>query len=145
MDAKHAEAPFREALRLEQDLPIAHYRLGHLAYTEGNYADSIFHFQKSLEPSRTVKYEIIQYQVDIARKVLSFCCLKLFESYKNEAVLSREYTELDALINTYMGTETNHAKPIVISPFQPGTGLEFIPITYDEYISTKSKQMKAGT
>ncbi|RAK14102.1 tetratricopeptide repeat protein [Anoxybacillus vitaminiphilus] len=44
-----AKNSFKKALKYEQTNPIAHYRLGFLAYKEQQYAEALHYFEKALQ------------------------------------------------------------------------------------------------
>lgn len=48
-DDRTAETAFRNALRYDENNPIAHYRLGFLAYKEQQYGEALRYFEKALK------------------------------------------------------------------------------------------------
>lgn len=136
-DRLRASSVFERALAVDDDLPIAHYRLGHIGFQKDNFASAVFHFEKSLKRSKTSKYNLEKFQEGHAIKLLAYSCLKLFDTYKTHALKSDEYKDLDPFIASYLVNKRDQDKPIVWSRFKLGTTLKSTRITHTKYLELK--------
>lgn len=77
-----AKGYFDDALNIEEKLPIAHYRLGHIHFKREDFGKAISHFYSAINLQNNPygsKYSLEEYQIANARKILSYCTLMIFE------------------------------------------------------------------
>lgn len=128
-----AQERFERALGLDQNLPIAHYRLGHIYYRQEKFAQASAEFDKALEMSLdAVKYGLDNIQQANARKVMAFCALKTFESVKEFVSDYDNYPELNDLIQSYNTKLSSELYPIIVDRFSEGNE-EMLEMTRDQY------------
>ncbi|WAA13366.1 tetratricopeptide repeat protein [Fervidibacillus halotolerans] len=79
-DQRVAKDCLKEALRIDRNLPIAHYRIGFLAYQEKRYDEALIHFQQALsipEGNIETKYALNERQKRYAKLYFINCSLHL--------------------------------------------------------------------
>jgi tetratricopeptide (TPR) repeat protein len=107
-----AKDSFQKALRYDKTNPIAHYRLGFLAYKERQYADAFYYFEKALQyqngyPNK--RFALNDQQVYYAHLYLANSALfvaektyqsmeKLLDHIQKDRVASAELSSLHELL-----------------------------------------------
>lgn len=134
-----AQERFERALGLDQNLPIAHYRLGHIYYRQEKFAQASASFEKSLgiKPTRQ-EYGLDDIQQAHACKVMAFCALKTFENVKASLIGNSCYPEQDELIQSYVHALSNEICPVVVEGFS-GLGISRKQVTYKQYLDLKDE------
>ncbi|WP_046181388.1 tetratricopeptide repeat protein [Domibacillus tundrae] len=103
-----AESSLQKALKYDKQNPIAHYRLGFLAYKKKNYNKACSYFQDSLEYDRS--YTVKEYKLNSDQ--LYYAHLYLTNSALHIAASS--YEELELLP---VNDNISHLPNLKISPF----------------------------
>lgn len=98
---------FEQALRIETRLPLAHYRLGHLASKERDWGEVVYHFTRALEQNeRETSWQEVsldEVQCLTAKKWISFCSWQLLKNYgTSHAISHRAYPELDQSLEDFL-------------------------------------------
>ncbi|KAF1085555.1 Tetratricopeptide repeat protein [Sporotomaculum syntrophicum] len=134
---------FQKALIIDRKLPIAHYRIGHILYKRGRYAEAVTHFEKAIEFAdgyKKSKFGLADFQEANARKIISFCALKLFEKFKDGVLENESYPELNSLIESYIAylEEECTAYAVVVESVS-NNQTEVRQVSYDEYLEIKEE------
>ena len=133
-DYNFAKWVFNTALQYEKNLPLAHYRLGHIYFRKEEYLKASDSFVKALEKqdnSSSAEYALLdEQQIKNAKKILSYSGLILFKTYEEDSLSNNDYDDLNKLIGEYIQnkdySQRNISKRIVGE-----NGSKYI--TYEEY------------
>lgn len=102
---------FMSALRINPNLPIANYRIGHILFKNEEFVQAIGYFDKALNPDTLKKIpyyaKLDDVQSDNAKKIIAYCSLQSFLRYKESAKSNNNYVELNHLIAEYASTENS--------------------------------------
>ena len=133
-NGRYAEGAFLDALKVEPDLPLAHYRLGHTYYRYGHHAKAVEHFQQALRlRAANPKYALQPFHLDHAREVLTFCYLHLFRREASHLPEASNYPELRPVIERYANGLNLDKVCGIHRVMQNGQLSEAKPITTEEH------------
>lgn len=100
-----AKRCFENALKLSNNIPIAEYRLGHIAHKHEEHGEAIYHFTNALRLQNENKIQqqlkMDNVQIETAKKMIAYESLVLFQEYKVDAISHDRYLELDSLLLNY--------------------------------------------
>lgn len=99
---------FEDALKIDRKLPIVHYRIGHILFKQGKYAEAVASFYNaiSLMSHYTNKnHGLNEIQQLNAKKLMSYCALSIFEGVKDDSLKSDMYPELNKEIKQYLSRQ----------------------------------------
>lgn len=98
-----AKRSFEEALRINPNLPISYYRLGHIYYRKQDYIETIVQLEKALKSNETSqnKYTLDKIKINNARKIISYCAIKIFYANSEGSLENTHYQELDDTLTRF--------------------------------------------
>ncbi|MBA4420307.1 MAG: hypothetical protein C0391_04095 [Anaerolinea sp.] len=139
-----AQKQFEQALAIERNIPIAHYRLGHILFKKKQFAEALNYFNHAIELDRDpqiTKYKLNDLQVQNAKKIISYCSIKIFESYKDYSLDSSMYKELDETLKPYLKQVEDqiNANQVVLYKYEHNGLFEPEGISYSEYTDIKEE------
>jgi tetratricopeptide (TPR) repeat protein len=98
-----AKKSFEDALRINRNLPHAYYRLGHIHYRKHEYAQAICHFEKALITNDRAQkqFMIDEMQIENAKKIISYCAIKIFYANSEGSLDNTHYQELNDTLTRF--------------------------------------------
>ncbi len=132
-----AEREFQRALRLDRNLPIAYYRLGHIAFNRRNFSEAIGYFQQALDCAGLPKFSLQAYQADNAAKVLAYCLIQQLEWLRPRVKTGQDYPELDPIIRDYMRAVKPADRVVAHLVYANGQLQPGEEVTYQQYLAIK--------
>ena len=135
---------FESVIWLGRNVPIANYRLGHIFFKQKNYHNAVINFELALMNNKSCEkntFRLEAFQESVAKKFVAYCCLRLFEEYKEISLKDEKYSELVEQIEKYLYLEKDleNLDLLVVRIFKEGKMDQVRLMKEDDYLDLKDK------
>jgi len=128
-----------------RNVPLANYRLAHIAFRREEYSKAISYFEQALNTTEPVLFGLEPFQINNAKKVKAFCALKILEESDIDPDENEWYPELNETINKYLNVDNMSEKPIVHKIWKNGKIESVIELSMREYVHLLNEIEKDDT
>ncbi len=110
---------FQLAIKIEPNLPIAHYRLGHIYFKENELGKAAGFFETSLNVHYP-NFELEEYQIRNAKTILSYCGIMLYQQHSQKENQASQYPELENAIESFLNQKDRSFNPVIKVSYSGG-------------------------
>jgi tetratricopeptide (TPR) repeat protein len=136
----YAKEKFDLIIRIDNNIPLAYYRLGHILFKNKEYGQAISNFDLAIKSNKNCIETVFcleSFQLDNAKKILAFCNLMLLDEYKSDFLKSEMYSNLNQHIQTYF--DYLEGRSIDFRVVKNNELIDHKSINENEYYELKSK------